>query len=97
MVYFVSALVVYFYSALDKMIDGDRDIADALLTGDMLVQTPDSRHYKMQGAMRLVRGDGTVLWSDTVYNSPLARSATSSFADNVAKRLVTAISDHHVK
>jgi hypothetical protein len=37
--------------------------------------------------MRLVDKEGAVLWAATVYNSPLARSATSSFADNVAKKL----------
>jgi hypothetical protein len=63
------------------------DVADAILTGSLLVQTSDSNHYKVQGAVRLVDKDGSVLWAATVYNSPLARSATSSFADNVAKKL----------
>jgi hypothetical protein len=56
-----------------------QDIADAILTGSVLVQTSDQRRYRVQGAMRLVDKTGAVLWSDTVYSSPLARSATSSF------------------
>lgn len=70
-----------------EAIDGEGDIADAVLTGTVVVQTPDTRPYRVQGAMRLVDKDGAVLWAATVYNSPLARSATSSFADNVAKKL----------
>lgn len=70
-----------------EAVDKDGDIADAVLTGDMLIQTSDSRHYRVQGAMRLVDKDGAVLWAATVYNSPLGRSATSSFADNVAKKV----------
>ena len=63
------------------------DVADTVLKGTVLVQTPDSRRYRVQGAMRLLDKDGAVLWADTVYSSPLATSATSSFADNVAKKL----------
>jgi NAD-dependent oxidoreductase involved in siderophore biosynthesis len=63
---------------------------DAILTGSTVREincygcNPD-----VQGAMRLVAKDGTVLWSDTVISNRLARSATSSFADNVAKKLVS--------
>ncbi len=85
----ISSLVQYCGSNCTVMeaVDKDGDVADAILTGSMLVQTPDSTHYKVQGAMRLVDKDGSVLWAATVYNSALARSATSSFADNVAKKL----------
>ena len=72
-----------------EAVDKDGDIADAVLTGTMWVQTPDSHHYRVQGAMRLVDKDGAVLWADTVYSSPFARSATSSFADNTAKKLAS--------
>jgi hypothetical protein len=72
-----------------EAVDKDGDVADAVLTGDMLIQTVDSRHFRVQGAMRLVENDGTVLWAATVYNSPFARSVTSSFADNVAKKLAS--------
>lgn len=72
-----------------EAVDKDGDVADAVLTGAMLIQTTDSHHYRVQGAMRLVNADGAVLWTATVYSSPLARSATSSFADNVAKKLTS--------
>jgi hypothetical protein len=41
--------------------------------------------------MRLVDKDGAVLWADTVYRSALARSATSSFAENTAREIVAFI------
>jgi hypothetical protein len=72
-----------------EAVDKEGDVADAILTGTVLVQTPDSRHYRVQGAMRLVDKDGAVLWADTVYSSTFARGATSSFADNVAKKLTS--------
>jgi hypothetical protein len=89
----ISSLAQYCGTSCTVMepVDKDGDVADAVLTGDMLIQTPDNRHYKMQGAMRLVDKDGAVLWAATVYNSPLARSATSSFAENVAKKLSKAM------
>jgi hypothetical protein len=43
----------------------------------------------IEGAMRLVANDGTVLWSDIVRSSFMTRNMTSSFADNVAKKLVS--------
>lgn len=70
-----------------EAVDKEGDVADAMLTGAVVVQTPDSRRYRVQGAMRLVDKNGAVLWAATVYSSPLARSASSSFADNVAKKL----------
>lgn len=69
--------------------DNGEDTADGVLTGTVLVQCPDSRHCRIQGAMRLVDKDGTVLWAATIYSSPFARSASSSFADNTAKKLAS--------
>lgn len=69
--------------------ENGEDTADAVLTGAMLVQTSDSRHFRIQGGMRLVDKDGAVVWADTIYSSPFARSASSSFADNTAKKLVS--------
>lgn len=63
------------------------DTADAVLTGTVLVQCPDNHHCRIQGAMRLVDKDGAVVWASTIYSSPLARIASSSFADNTAKKL----------
>ena len=62
--------------------------ADAVLTGVVQVQTRDSVHYRGQAAMRLVNRDGAVLWAATVYSSPFAKSATSSLAENTAKKIV---------
>ncbi len=72
--------------------DNGQDIADAVLTGTVVVENNGYGRYRVQGAMRLVAKDGTVLWANTVYSSPLARSATSSFADNTAKKLATFLS-----
>jgi len=69
--------------------DNGEDTADGVLTGAVLVQTSDTRHDRVQGAMRLVDKDGTVIWAATIYSSPFARSATSSFADNTAKKLAS--------
>jgi hypothetical protein len=87
----ISSLVQHCGSDCTVMeaVDKDGDVADAVLTGDLLFQTVDSPHFRLQGAMRLVDKDGTVLWAATVYNSPFARSVTSSFADNVTKKLAS--------
>jgi hypothetical protein len=68
--------------------DNGSDAADGVLTGSLVVQTENGR-YRVQGAMRLVDKDGAVIWADTIYSSPFARSATSSFADNTAKKLTS--------
>ena len=71
------------------------DKADAILTGSYQIQPVTNEYghtrYHMQGQMRLDNKDGVVLWADDVSNSPFARSASSSFAENVAKKLVRAI------
>ena len=64
--------------------------ADALLTGSFQIASATSNgytRYRVQGAMRLTDKDGKVLWGDVVYSGPLASSATSSFAENVAKKV----------
>jgi hypothetical protein len=68
--------------------DNGSDSADGVLTGSLIVQSENGR-YRVQGAMRLVDKDGSVIWADTIYSSPFARSATSSFADNTAKKLTS--------
>jgi hypothetical protein len=70
--------------------DNGEDTADAVLTGTVLVQCSDNnRRCRIQGAMRLVDKEGAVLWAATIYSSPFARSASSSFADNTAKKLAS--------
>ena len=66
--------------------DNEEDRADGVLTGAMLIQSGSDR-IRVQGAMRLVAKDGSIAWADTIYSSPFARSASSSFAENTAKRL----------
>jgi len=67
--------------------DNGEDTADGVLTGAGLFQCSNNRHCRIQAAMRLVDKDGTVVWAATIYSSPFARSASSSFADNTAKKL----------
>ena len=68
--------------------DNGDDTADGVLTGSGLFQCSDNnRHCRIQAAMRLVAKDGTVVWAATIYSSPFARSASSSFADNTARKL----------
>lgn len=86
----ISSLAEYCGSVctVKEAVDGDGDVADTVLNGSVLVQQmEESRRYKVQGAMRLMDKDGAILWAATIYSSPFARSATSSFADNVAKKL----------
>lgn len=74
----------------EQAIDDDTKV-DAILTGSWQIEECWNCRPRMQGAMRLVAKDGTVLWSDTVYSSRFARSITSSFADEVAKKLVSSL------
>jgi hypothetical protein len=70
------------------------DNADAVLTGTGQVRTTTQNgrtSYHIQAAMRLDNKDGIVLWADDVSSSMFARSASSSFAENVAKKLVQAM------
>jgi hypothetical protein len=87
----ISSLAQYCGSdcTVKEAVNGEGENADAVLTGTVIIQSPDSRRYRVQGAMRLVDSDGAVLWAATLGSSPLARSATSSFADNVAKKLAS--------
>jgi len=56
------------------------------------------QHYHVQGAARLTKKDGgIVLWADDVSNSPFGRSATSSFAENLAKKLRRALAESKKK
>src|SRR3954453_15226986 len=82
--------------ALSKM-DGisiveDEENADAILTGSGLLQSAAGEygrvHYHLQGGMRLISKEGgVILWAGNVASSRFARSASSSFAENVAKSL----------
>ncbi len=72
------------------------DDADAVLNCSGLVETSvsDQGHtrVRIQAGVRLVDKDGNVLWADDVASSRYATSASSSFAENVAKGLEQALS-----
>jgi hypothetical protein len=82
----ISYLTKYGVSVVES---GGSD-ADAVLTGSFQVAsatTNGNTRYHVQGAMRLTDKDGKVLWGDVVHSGPFASSATSSFAENVAKKV----------
>jgi hypothetical protein len=72
------------------------DDADEVLNLSGLVQTSAGEqgrtHYRIQAGVRLVDKDGNVIWADDVASSRYALSASSSFAENVAKNLEQALS-----
>jgi|SRR6266567_5984122 len=66
------------------------DEADAVLTGSYVITSTSKNgytRYHVQGAVRLTDKDGKVLWGDVVLSGPYAKSATSSFTENVAKKV----------
>jgi hypothetical protein len=77
------------------------DDADAVLSGSGLFQSSSSDYghvrYRLQAGMRLVNKDGSVLWADDVSSSRFSESASSSFADNVAKSVAQALSQRAQK
>ncbi len=93
-------------SALSKIqgisIVEEEENADAILTGSGLFQTATSQyghnHYHIQAGMRLISKEGgIVLWADDIASSRFARSASSSFAENVAKSLGRLFADRERK
>jgi hypothetical protein len=82
----------------DVTVTEDADSADAVLTGSGLTQSGTDRYgrpqYHIQAGMRLVSKQGSiVLWADNVSNGRFATSASSSFAENVAKSLARVFSE----
>ncbi len=71
------------------------ETADAVLvsTGrlDTVTGPYGEPHYRLQGAVHLTNKDGVILWADDLTNSRFARSATSSFAERVARKLAQAM------
>jgi TolB-like protein len=70
----------------------DESDADAILTGAAITESRTNEigrvHYFIHGGMRLVSKTGNVvLWADDVSSGRYARSASSSFAENIAKKL----------
>ena len=87
----ISHLMKHGISVVESM-----DDADAILHGSGLVQSYSTEYghtrYIAQAGMRLVNKDGLVLWADDVRSSRYAESASTSFAENVAKSLEKSLS-----
>lgn len=84
----VSYLVKYGVPVVETA--GGETEADAVLTGYFQVVSNTyngETRYRVQGAVRLTDKDGKVLWADDIRSAPYASSATSSFADHVAKKV----------
>jgi hypothetical protein len=88
-------LITYIAKMHGVSVVESEDKADAILTGSGLVQNITNIYgrsfYRVQAAMRLDNKDGVVLWADDITSNRFAQSASSSFAENVAKKLVQAI------
>lgn len=84
----IASLLQYCGSSCTVLEENPDDDADAVLTGSVFLQPVDQFHRRLQGSMRLVDKDGKVLWAATIYSSAFGRSATSSFANRTAKKLV---------
>jgi hypothetical protein len=69
----------------------ERDAADAVLSGTLDIQASGSQSYRVQGTMRLVDKNGTVIWAAMIYSSAPAQSIASNFADYTAKKLTAAL------
>jgi hypothetical protein len=76
------------------VVEGGEDTADAVLTGSLLIQTSDNQQYRVQGTMRLVDKNGTVIWAAMVYSSAPAQSIAANFADYTAKKLTAFLAEH---
>jgi len=72
----------------------EKDTADAVLTGSVSVQTSNNQNYTVQGTMRLVDKNGTVIWAAMIYSSAPAQSVASNFAEHTAKNLTTFLAAH---
>jgi hypothetical protein len=80
----------------------EEENADAILTGSGLIETATSEyghpHYLVQAGLRLIsKQGGVVLWADDIASGRFARSASSSFAENVAKSLGRLFADRQKK
>jgi hypothetical protein len=67
------------------------DDADAVLNMSGLIENSNGGHIRLQAGVRLVNKEGGVIWADDVRSNFYAESASSSFAENVAKNLEKAL------
>jgi hypothetical protein len=68
---------------------------DAVLKVTYMVQTTEDngfKQYHFQGPVRLTDMNGKVVWADEIRNNPFAYSASSSFAENIARKVEAFIS-----
>jgi len=72
----------------------EEDTADAVLSGSLDIQTSDNQYYRVQGTMRLVGKNGTVIWAAGVYSGAPAQIIASHFADYTAKKLTAFLAEH---
>ncbi len=87
----ISHLVKHDISVVESV-----DDADAVLNLSGLIETSNNEygrtHIHLQAGVRLVNKDGAVLWADDIRSSRYAESASSSFAENVAKNIEKSLS-----
>jgi len=86
----LTAKLISYLTKYGVPVEESGDDEDAILTGSFQVASATTNgytRYRVQGAVRLTDKDGKVLWGDVVYSSKFASSATSSFAENVAKKV----------
>src|SRR5258708_3861938 len=90
-------LVSYLAKQRRVVVVDSEEASDAILIAagrlDSAIGTYGETYYHFQGAVHLASKDGVVLWADDLTNSRFARSATSSFAERVAKKLAQAMLD----
>src|ERR1700733_145606 len=72
------------------------DDADVILTESGLIGTSLSENgnvpYRLQAGMQIVDKERAVVWADDISGGSFAQSASSSFADDVAKSVAQALS-----
>ena len=80
----------------------DEESADAVLTGTGVMEATTSEYghprFFIQGGVHLTsKNGGVIVWAANIASSRYARSASSSFAENVAKSLGRAFTDTQQK
>jgi hypothetical protein len=76
------------------------DDADAVLRESGVVQSSNDQygqnHYRIQGGVRLVNRDGKIIWADDINSGKFSESASTGFAENVAKSVAKALNAKQV-
>jgi len=88
-------LVTYLAKQKRVVVVDSEEAADANLSVagrlDSTTGSYGETYYHLQAAVHLSNKDGVILWAEDLSNSRFARSATSSFAERVAKKLAQAM------